>query len=67
YAPIILFLFQKENFILNNKKIFLGLYVFLVLNAIAMFGSIERYVVKFEKMSSYRNNNTIIEFLENNK
>ncbi|WP_164823771.1 hypothetical protein [Brachyspira hampsonii] len=45
----------------------MGLYVFLVLNAIAMFGSIERYVVKFEKMSSYRNNNTIIEFLENNK
>ncbi|WP_258222317.1 hypothetical protein [Brachyspira hampsonii] len=67
YAPIILFLVQKENFVMNNKKIFSVFIIFLILNAFAMFGSIERYINKFEKDLSSNQNNSIIEFLENNK
>ena len=67
YIPIILFLVQKENFILNNKKIFSVLIVFLVLNSIAMFGSIDRYINKFEKGLSEHHKKSIIEFLENRK
>ena len=67
YIPIILFLVQKEKFILHNKKIFSVLIVFLVLNSIAMFGSIDRYIDKFEKRSSEYYKKSIIEFLENRK
>ncbi|OEJ15713.1 hypothetical protein BFL38_09590 [Brachyspira hampsonii] len=67
YAPIILFLVQKENFVMNNKKIFSVFIIFLALNASAMFGSIERYINKFEKDLASDQNNSIIEFLENNK
>ena len=67
YAPIILFLVQKENFIINTKKIFLLLSIFLVLNAAAMFGSIERYVVRFEKGLAEHHNKNIIDFLNNSR
>ncbi|WP_038375071.1 hypothetical protein [Brachyspira alvinipulli] len=67
YIPIILFLVQKENLILHNKKIFSVLIAFLVLNSIAMFGSIDRYINKFEKRSSEYHKKYIIEFLENRK
>ena len=67
YIPIILFLVQKENFVMNNKKIFLAFIIFLALNAAAMFGSIDRYINKFEKELSQYQNNSIIEFLNKNK
>ena len=67
YIPIILFLIQKENFVMNNKKIFLVFVIFLSLNASAMFGTIERYINRFEKDYSISQNNYIIEFLEKNK
>ncbi|WP_240516550.1 hypothetical protein [Brachyspira sp. G79] len=67
YAPIILFFVQKENFIINTKKIFFGLSIFFVLNAAAMFGSIERYVVKFEKDLSVIHNKNIELFLNEHK
>lgn len=65
YIPIILFFIQKENFIFNNKKIFSVIIIFLVLNAVAMFGTIDRYINKFEKGLSENYRNSIIEFLEN--
>ncbi len=67
YIPIILFLIQKENFVMNNKKIFSVFIIFLALNAAAMFGSIDRYINKFEKELSQYQNNAIIEFLNKNK
>ena len=67
YIPIILFLVQKENFVMNNKKIFLAFIIFLALNAAAMFGSIDRYINKFEKELSQYQNNSIIEFINKNK
>lgn len=67
YSPIILFLVQKENFILNNKKIFSVLVIFLILNSVAMFGTIERYIDRFEKSLSENYNKNIEEFLNNVK
>ncbi|MEI0797890.1 hypothetical protein R4Q14_06140 [Brachyspira intermedia] len=52
---------------MNNKKIFLVFIIFLALNAAAMFGSIDRYINKFEKELSQYQNNSIIEFLNKNK
>ncbi|MEI0557495.1 hypothetical protein [Brachyspira intermedia] len=52
---------------MNNKKIFLVFVIFLSLNASAMFGTIERYINRFEKDYSISQNNYIIEFLEKNK
>lgn len=64
YAPIILFLIQKEDFILNSKKIFTIFTIFLILNSIAMFGTINRYIYKFEKDLAENNNKKILEFLD---
>ena len=64
YSPIILFFVQKENYILNNKKIFFALVIFLILNAAAMFGTIDRYVNRFERNSSNKHNIYIEDFLK---
>ena len=65
YIPIILLLVQKEKFIFNNKKIFIVFIIFLSLNAVAMFGTIDRYINRFEKGLSEYTNNSIIDFFEN--
>ena len=65
YIPIILLLVQKEKFIFNNKKIFVVFIIFLSLNAVAMFGTIDRYINRFEKGLSEYTNNSIIDFFEN--
>lgn len=58
-------LVQKEKFIFNNKKIFVVFIIFLSLNAVAMFGTIDRYINRFEKGLSEYTNNSIIDFFEN--
>ena len=64
YSSIILFFVQKEDYVLNNKKIFFALVIFLILNAAAMFGTIDRYVNRFERNSSNKHNIYIEDFLK---